>query len=134
MAAKLEFSPEARNQWERYLKLHDDPRLTPIGRFLRRTSIDELPQLINVIRGDMSLIGPRPILPGEVGRYGRWFALYMSVRPGLTGLWQISGRSLSSFRRRIAADVIYVRRRSVLLKIFILLATIPSVLSQKGSA
>jgi len=131
---KLESCDHSRRQWHLYLKLDDDPRVTAIGGFLRRSSIDELPQLVNVLHGDMSLIGPRPILPNEIDRYGRWFRLYTDVRPGITGLWQVSGRSLSTFRRRIAADVIYIRRRTILLKVWILLATIPVVLGRKGSA
>lgn len=131
---RLRTCDRSRTQWETHLKLADDPRITVFGRLLRRSSIDELPQLINVLRGEMSLIGPRPLLPGEITRYGRWYAHYISVRPGLTGLWQVKGRSLTTFRRRVAADIIYVRRRTVLLKIYILLATVPAVLSKQGSA
>jgi exopolysaccharide production protein ExoY len=131
---RLATCERSRALWDTHLKLADDPRITPFGRFLRRSSIDELPQLFNVLRGDMSLIGPRPLLPNEISRYGRWYGRYISVRPGLTGLWQISGRSLTTFRRRVAADVIYVRRRTILLKVYILLATIPAVLFNRGSS
>nr|GFD54129.1 exopolysaccharide production protein PSS, putative [Tanacetum cinerariifolium] len=99
----------AQHEWEQGHKLKVDPRVTRIGSFLRRTSLDELPQLFNVLRGEMGLVGPRPIVVAEVPRYGRHFLAYCSVRPGLTGLWQISGRSDTSYRRRVALDVAYCR-------------------------
>jgi len=115
--------PAAQQEWERGHKLKVDPRVTRIGAFLRRTSLDELPQLFNVLRGEMSLVGPRPIVAAEIKRYGRYFPDYCSVRPGLTGLWQISGRSDTSYRRRVALDVTYCRSRSVGMDLRILFLT-----------
>jgi lipopolysaccharide/colanic/teichoic acid biosynthesis glycosyltransferase len=129
----LATDPQARIEWERDRKLRHDPRITAIGGFLRKSSLDELPQLINVVRGDMSLVGPRPIVDAEAGRYGRYFGHYCRVRPGITGLWQISGRNDVSYRRRVAFDVTYSRSRSLLFDTRILFATIPSVLKARGS-
>jgi lipopolysaccharide/colanic/teichoic acid biosynthesis glycosyltransferase len=129
----LETSAEARDEWERDHKLRDDPRVIGIGRFLRKSSLDELPQLWNVIRGEMSLVGPRPIVVGEIARYGRYFEHYCLVRPGITGLWQVSGRNDVSYRRRVAFDVAYSRSRSFVMDMRIILFTVPSVLMQKGS-
>ncbi|WP_341207073.1 sugar transferase [uncultured Sphingomonas sp.] len=129
----LETSPEARAEWERDHKLRDDPRVIGIGRFLRKTSLDELPQLWNVVRGDMSLVGPRPIVVGEIGRYGRYFEHYCAVRPGITGLWQVGGRNDVSYRRRVAYDVTYSRARSCAMNVKIIAYTVPSVLFQRGS-
>lgn len=123
----------ARREWERDHKLKDDPRIVGIGRFLRKSSLDELPQLFNILRGEMSLVGPRPIVPAEACRYGRYLKHYSLVRPGLTGLWQISGRNDVSYRRRVAFDVIYVRSSSVAFNIKIILLTVPCVLMSKGS-
>ncbi|MGA0608436.1 sugar transferase [Phenylobacterium sp. VNQ135] len=130
----LDSDPAARAEWERDHKLRNDPRITLLGRVLRKLSLDELPQLVNVIRGEMALIGPRPIVAAEVSRYGRYFVYYASVRPGLTGLWQISGRSSTTYRRRVAADYLYVRRRTFGLKARIFFGTIPAVLFARGSA
>ncbi|WP_374469579.1 sugar transferase [Phenylobacterium sp.] len=130
----LASDPSARTAWARDHKLIRDPRVTPLGRVLRKLSLDELPQLINVLRGDMALIGPRPIVAEEIPRYGRYFAYYIAVKPGLTGLWQVSGRSRTTYRRRVAADCYYVRRRSLRLKLWILFQTIPAVLLAEGSA
>ncbi|WP_341850199.1 sugar transferase [Sphingomonas natans] len=123
----------ARQEWERDHKLKNDPRITPIGAFLRKSSLDELPQLFNVLRGDMSLVGPRPIVLDEVRRYGRYFSHYTQVRPGITGLWQVSGRSGTTYRRRVAMDVAYSRSRSLGLNVKILFMTVPSVLLARGS-
>jgi exopolysaccharide production protein ExoY len=123
----------ARAEWERDRKLANDPRITRIGRFMRRSSLDELPQLWNVICGDMSLIGPRPIVQAEVPRYGRYIADYMSTRPGISGLWQISGRNDVSYRRRVALDVAFARSQSLKLYLRILVLTLPAVLFQRGS-
>lgn len=115
-------------------KLEEDSRVTRIGSFLRRTSIDELPQLWNVLRGEMSLVGPRPPIEYEVDQYpGEAFRRF-AVRPGITGLWQVSGRSLLSFREMIGLDVEYVERRSLLLNLKILLLTLPTVMHGKGAA
>jgi exopolysaccharide production protein ExoY len=126
-------SPEARAEWDRDHKLRNDPRITALGSFLRRSSLDELPQLFNVLVGEMSLVGPRPIVAGEVKRYGRRFGHYCSVRPGITGLWQVSGRNDVSYRRRVAIDTCYAQHQSLALDLRILIATVPSVLMRKGS-
>jgi lipopolysaccharide/colanic/teichoic acid biosynthesis glycosyltransferase len=131
---KLLFSdPAARAEWQRDHKLRNDPRITRFGNFLRKSSIDELPQLFNVLKGDMSIVGPRPIVRAEVVRYGRYFDHYCRVRPGLTGLWQVSGRNDTTYRRRVACDVTYVRSRSALGNLRIIFATVPSVLLRSGS-
>ena len=123
----------ARREWEQDHKLRCDPRITRLGRFLRRSSIDELPQLLNVLRGEMSLVGPRPIVEAEVVRYGRWFWCYAKVKPGITGLWQVSGRNNTTYRRRIALDTVYGRRVSLGLYLKILVLTVPAVLLSRGS-
>ena len=133
LVSVLENSPEAREEWERDHKLKNDPRITAIGAVIRKLSLDELPQLFNVLRGDMTLVGPRPIIQAEVWRYGSRFKHYCAVRPGLTGLWQVSGRSDASYRSRVAMDVIYAQRRGPLLDIKIILATVPAVLLSRGS-
>lgn len=133
LARLLDADPFARLEWERTQKLTNDPRITRVGRFLRTSSLDELPQLLNVVRGEMSLVGPRPIVPAEISRYGRHMLAYQRVRPGISGLWQISGRSDTSYRRRVACDVLYVRRRGFLLNMKITLATIPVVLMSRGA-
>jgi exopolysaccharide production protein ExoY len=126
-------NPDAAAEWARDHKLQRDPRVTPLGSFLRRSSLDELPQLFNVLLGQMSIVGPRPIVAAEVPKYGRFFRFYCSVRPGITGLWQISGRNHVSYRRRVAMDTVYANRKSVLLDIKIIAATIPAVLRRTGS-
>jgi lipopolysaccharide/colanic/teichoic acid biosynthesis glycosyltransferase len=129
----LDRDPGARAEWERDHKLRDDPRITPIGQFLRKSSLDELPQFFNVLTGEMSLVGPRPIVSEEIAKYGRYFANYCRVRPGITGLWQISGRNDISYRRRVAIDVAYVRSKSLALDLGILLRTVPCVVTRRGS-
>jgi exopolysaccharide production protein ExoY len=133
LARLLASDEAARGEWETTQKLGNDPRITRVGRFLRKSSLDELPQLFNVLRGEMSLVGPRPIVPAEICRYGRHMLAYQRVRPGISGLWQISGRSDTSYRRRVACDVLYVRRRCFLLNMKITLATIPVVLMSRGA-
>jgi lipopolysaccharide/colanic/teichoic acid biosynthesis glycosyltransferase len=133
LARLLESSEESREEWARDHKLKNDPRITRLGRFLRKTSIDEFPQMLNVIRGDMSLVGPRPIVDSEVGRYGRRFKAYCTVRPGITGLWQVKGRNDVSYRRRVAIDTIYCANKSLGLDIRIVAATVPVVLFRRGS-
>ena len=122
----------ARSEWFRSQKLKFDPRVTRFGRILRRASLDELPQLINIIKGDMSLVGPRPIILDESKRYGKYIDIYSSVTPGITGLWQISGGNKTTYRRRVALDVYYARNISVKLDIFILLKTFPVVALGQG--
>ena len=133
LEAYLARNPFARAQWTRDHKLRKDPRITPLGRMLRRSSLDELPQLLNVLAGDMSLVGPRPIVEGEAAKYGIWFADYCRVRPGITGLWQISGRSDVDYPSRVALDVEYVRNVSLALDLRILALTVPAVLAGRGS-
>ncbi len=125
-------SEEARLEWERDQKLRHDPRITAIGEFLRRTSLDELPQLFNVLIGHMSIVGPRPIVQGEIVRYGSRFAAYCTVRPGLTGLWQVSGRNDVSYARRVRLDSFYARRQSLALNVSICFQTVPAILSSRG--
>lgn len=129
----LEQHPELKAEWLRDHKLRDDPRVTGVGRFLRRTSLDELPQLWNVIRGEMSLVGPRPVVREELLRYGRHLHRYLAGRPGVTGLWQVTGRNDTDYRRRVVLDVYYVRRQSVLLDLYILLKTTHVVLGGSGA-
>jgi exopolysaccharide production protein ExoY len=129
----LAADPLARAEWTADFKLRHDPRVTPIGRFLRRSSLDELPQLFNLMRGEMSLVGPRPIVEAEIPRYGWRYKHYCSVKPGITGLWQVSGRNDVSYRSRVAMDCIYARRKSPLLDIWVIAATLPAVLGKRGS-
>jgi len=134
LEALLANDPAARAEWEATRKLKNDPRITRIGRFLRSTSLDELPQLINVLRGEMSLVGPRPVQEAEIDRYyGASAAHYMAVRPGITGLWQVSGRSETSYESRVALDVSYVSRPSLLADLSILLRTPVAVISRRGA-
>lgn len=114
-------------------KLKSDPRVTRIGRFLRKTSLDELPQLFNVILGDMAFVGPRPIHADEVEIYGPCIELFKTVTPGLTGLWQTRGRSNTSYEERVQMDMLYIEQRSVMLDLWILLYTIPAVLLKRGA-
>lgn len=129
----LERQPELEAEWVRDHKLRNDPRITNIGRFLRRTSLDELPQIWNVIRGEMSLVGPRPVVREELMRYGRSLPVYLSAKPGITGLWQVTGRNDTNYRRRVALDTYYVRRRSFLLDLYILIKTTRVVLGGDGA-
>ena len=120
-------------QWRQAQKLRDDPRVTKAGRVLRCTSLDELPQLINVLRGDMSLVGPRPIVEAEIARYGAAIAEYQAMKPGITGLWQVSGRSDATYVERVRMDVQYARTWSFFGDIALLLKTIPAVLLRRGA-
>jgi exopolysaccharide production protein ExoY len=124
--------PNAREEWARDQKLRNDPRITPIGRLLRRSSLDEVPQIFNVLLGQMSLVGPRPIVEGEMIRYRQYIGDYMAVKPGITGLWQISGRNNTTYRRRVALDTAYARSRHIGLDLAIMARTIPAVLSGAG--
>lgn len=129
----LDHNPQARREWAETHKLRRDPRITPIGAIVRRLSLDEFPQLWNVLRGDMSIVGPRPIVEAEIVRYGRFFEYYCLVKPGLTGLWQVSGRSDTSYRERVQLDVSYVLRKSLILDAWLLLKTVPAVVFSRGS-
>jgi lipopolysaccharide/colanic/teichoic acid biosynthesis glycosyltransferase len=134
LAALLETDPVARMEWEATRKLRNDPRVTRVGRFLRSTSLDELPQLINVLKGEMSLVGPRPVLASELAdHYGAAAQHYLSVRPGITGPWQISGRSDTSYAQRVALDVAYATRPSFWGDVKILLRTPMAVLARRGA-
>lgn len=126
-------NPEARKEWEESFKLTNDPRVTKLGSFLRKTSLDELPQLWNVIKGDMSLVGPRPIVKKEIERYGEYFREYAMVLPGITGMWQASGRSDTTYEERVAMDTWYVRNWSVWLDIMYLAKTFTAVMFGKGA-
>jgi Undecaprenyl-phosphate galactose phosphotransferase WbaP len=125
--------PEARFEWNKTHKLRHDPRITPIGSFLRRYSLDELPQLWNVLSGHMSLVGPRPIVAAEVEKYADSFECYCRVKPGLTGLWQVSGRSELTYEERVILDCEYVNRWSMRKDFKILLKTINVVVNQDGA-
>ncbi len=133
LARHLADSPAAAEEWAATRKLRADPRVTGIGARLRKTSIDELPQLINVLRGEMSLVGPRPIVMEEARHYGEALAAYLAVRPGVTGLWQISGRSDTSYAERVDLDRAYVGRRNMMLDLWILLRTVMVVVKGRGS-
>jgi exopolysaccharide production protein ExoY len=129
----LSSCPTTKAEWEQNQKLLKDPRTSFIGKFLRKTSMDEIPQFINVLAGEMSIVGPRPIVADEAERYGRYIEDYCSVRPGITGLWQVSGRNLTSYRRRIACDVVFSKSSSPATHIRIIAATIPVVLFGRGA-
>jgi len=129
----LQKRPELRTQWQRERKLRHDPRVSPIGRLLRRTSLDELPQLINVVRGEMSLVGPRPVVRAELQRYGDEVGYYLMVRPGMTGLWQVSGRNDVDYDTRVYLDTWYVKNWSLWHDLVILIKTVRVVLSRSGA-
>jgi exopolysaccharide production protein ExoY len=129
----LENNPELQAEWVRDHKLRHDPRVTPLGRFLRRTSLDELPQLLNVLRGEMSLVGPRPVVREELLRYGRSVDIYLAAKPGITGLWQVTGRNNTDYRRRVVLDTYYVRNQNLLLDLYILAKTTGVVLGGNGA-
>lgn len=133
----LKQQPELNREWQKFFKLKNDPRLTYLGRLIRKTSLDELPQFWNVLKGDLSIVGPRPYLSREEKRIkeliGSNIDVLLSVKPGLTGIWQTSGRSALSFEKRIELDLSYVRTRSFLLDIQLIVKTIPEMISSKGA-
>ena len=130
----LSANPDAAREWSETQKLKDDPRVGVLGKVLRKTSIDELPQLFNVLRGDMSLVGPRPVLPDElVARYGRYAPAYLQARPGMTGMWQVNGRSRTTFDEMVRLDLRYAQTHSLWQDLDILLSTPRAVLSGKGA-
>ena len=133
LAAILAADPAKKAEWEANFKLVDDPRVTPLGRFLRKTSIDEFPQLFNVFAGDMALVGPRPIVSDEVKYYGAAYDIFASVHPGVTGLWQASGRSGTDYARRVALDTYYVLNWSPWMDVWILFRTVSAVLFMRGA-
>lgn len=129
----LQENPEALAEWRANQKIDNDPRVTGFGKFLRKSSLDELPQIWNILRGEMSIVGPRPIVREEIDKYGDYFAYYCQVRPGMTGLWQVSGRSCTSYEKRVGLDVKYVLERSYLGDLKIMAMTIPAVLFSNGA-
>jgi exopolysaccharide production protein ExoY len=133
LAEHLARNPEALEEWRERHKLRRDPRITPVGRVLRASSLDELPQLFNVLLGEMSVVGPRPIVPEEISRYKTNFRDYCSCRPGITGLWQVSGRNDVSYEQRVVLDTRYASSRTVWLDVKIMAATVPAVLARRGS-
>lgn len=128
LAAILEKDPERRKEWAENQKLFDDPRVHRFGRLLRRSSLDELPQLLNVLRGEMSIVGPRPIVANELPRYGEHADCYLAATPGITGLWQVSGRNGTGYDERVRLDVEYFHTRSTLRDLIIMLKTVRVVL------
>ena len=133
LAQLLNNNPEFRTQWEQDFKLQDDPRITPVGKFLRKTSLDELPQFWNVLNGTMSIIGPRPITTEEVVYYGKHYPLRERVKPGITGLWQVSGRSDTSYELRVMLDTYYIMNWSIWMDYYIFFKTVYIVLMRKGA-
>ena len=133
LAELLKNNPQARKEWEHDFKLKNDPRITKSGAFLRKTSLDELPQIINVLRGEMSLVGPRPVIQEELARYHEFVGDYLMVRPGITGLWQVSGRSDTTYDERVQMDSWYVRNWSVWLDVMLLWRTVKAVVMRKGA-
>lgn len=133
LAAYLSANPQERQQWEAIRKLQNDPRVTRIGLVLRKLSLDELPQVLNILSGEMSFVGPRPVVEDELELYGASAACYLQSRPGLTGLWQVSGRNDVSYRKRVAFDRHYVENWSFAFDMKILARTVPAVFSSRGS-
>lgn len=129
----LATSPEARREWDLDHKLRIDPRVSRLGGVVRKLSLDELPQLLNILSGEMSVVGPRPIVRAEILKYGSFFSDYCAVKPGLTGLWQVSGRNDVSYDERVQLDCEYRRKASFLFDMNIVLKTVPAVLGTKGS-
>ncbi|MDR3302122.1 MAG: undecaprenyl-phosphate galactose phosphotransferase WbaP [Spirochaetaceae bacterium] len=129
----LEKNPSARKEWDEAQKIKNDPRVTGLGKFLRKTSLDEFPQIINVLKGDMSLVGPRPIVEDEINKYGEDFKRIFSVKPGITGLWQVSGRSETNYADRVSFDTYYIQNWSVWLDLWVLHKTISVVIAGKGA-
>ena len=130
---KKNFTEEQKKEYAETFKLKDDPRITKVGKFTRKTSIDELPQLFNILKGEMSIVGPRPIVTDELKFYGEYAKYYKSVKPGLTGLWQVSGRSDTTYDERVALDMEYVSKRSTFKDLYIIIMTVVKVLKREGS-
>lgn len=133
LAELLANDAAARAEWERNFKLKDDPRVTKVGKFLRKTSLDELPQIFNVIKGEMSLVGPRPVVEEELEKYGEYLDDYFMVRPGITGMWQVNGRSDTTYEERVHMDSWYVRNWSIWIDIMLLWRTVKSVIKCEGA-
>lgn len=128
-----DFTPEQKAEFEKNFKLENDPRITKIGKFIRKTSLDELPQLFNILKGDISMVGPRPITEAETAFYGNYRNLLLSVKPGLTGFWAANGRSKTTYSRRKAMEIYYVKNRSFLLDLKIIFKTVLSVFKSEGA-
>lgn len=126
-------SDEQKQEWDENFKLENDPRITKIGKFIRKTSLDELPQIINILKGDMSIIGPRPVVDDEIEKYGNQKAKFLSVKPGLTGYWAANGRSATTYEDRIKLELYYIDHCSLLLDIKIFFKTILTVLKKEGA-
>ena len=133
LAEHLASNSEARAQWENWRKLEDDPRVTCVGEFLRKTALDELPQFINVLRGEMSIVGPRPIVRDELKMYAQHAGAYLSVKPGITGLWQVEAKEIDTYEDRVALDMEYLQRRSFLFDLSLIMRTAVLVLKRGGS-
>ena len=131
--AELLKDPKVAKEWSENFKLHNDPRVTKVGNFLRKTSLDELPQLINIMNGDMSIVGPRPIIDGEIDKYGKMKSKFLSVTPGLTGWWACNGRSQTNYANRIILEMYYVNHQCISLDIKIIFKTIISVIKRDGA-
>ena len=129
----LDKDPEAAKEWAENHKLKKDPRVTKLGKLLRKTSLDELPQLWNIIKGEMSLVGPRPIVKDEIKKYGRYYGAYASVPPGVTGLWQVSGRNNTAYQDRVLMDAEYATSQNIWADVKILLQTLPAVITLRGA-
>ena len=127
------FTPEQKEEFKKNFKLKNDPRITKIGKFLRKTSLDELPQLFNILKGDLSIVGPRPIMEVETKIYGEYKDMLLSIKPGLTGFWAANGRSDTSYKRRRAMEIYYVKKRSLLFDIKIIFKTVISVFKGDGA-
>lgn len=132
LAAHLDADPAARREWERTQKLANDPRITPLGRVLRRTSLDELPQIWNVLRGDMSLVGPRPVTAPELARYGHNCHIYLDLKPGVTGLWQVTARADGCYAQRLQLDQLYAQRIGLLQDLKLIARTALVILRPTG--
>tara|TARA_B100000579_G_C22721244_1_gene799509 strand:+ start:587 stop:1012 length:426 start_codon:yes stop_codon:yes gene_type:complete len=129
----LDNNPEEKKMWLAKQKLFKDPRITKIGLFLREFSLDELPQVFNILKGEMSFIGPRPIIQSEVKKYGSNFKLYKTVKPGVSGLWQVSGRNNTTYEERVNFDIFYIKNRSFLLDVKIFFKTFVAIFSRNGA-
>jgi lipopolysaccharide/colanic/teichoic acid biosynthesis glycosyltransferase len=130
---RLKRDPQLRQRFEEKFKLEDDPRITPLGSFLRKTSLDELPQLFHVLRGEMSLVGPRPIVEAELAKYSIYAKKLLTVKPGLSGLWQVCGRSDTTYPQRVMMDMQYIDHRSFGLDMRLLLLTVSAVVRKSGA-
>ena len=129
----LQDNENAKIEWSQNHKLKNDPRITKVGYFLREFSLDEIPQIINILKGDMNFVGPRPIVEKEVKKYGDAFNSYIKCKPGLTGLWQVSGRNNTTYKKRVELDLYYIKNKSIWLDLKILVKTIPTVFFRKGA-